>query len=147
MREGGDSKESSELRQGIEPWLTSLFQSEHLSLLVGSGLTMAVETMARGELTDCMRAPPVLETDLVDEIASSAKISALNNNRGGESNVEDFIRVIGDLLRGLEILRYDCSENKNEKDQYTQLKEDYEKIIREFADDVSSIEMGIATAK
>lgn len=144
MREG-DSKESSELRQGIEPWLTSLFQSEHLSLLVGSGLTMAVETMARGELTDCMRAP-VLETDLVDEIASSAKISALNNNRG-ESNVEDFIRVIGDLLRGLEILRYDCSENKNEKDQYTQLKEDYEKIIREFADDVSSIEMGIATAK
>ncbi len=57
MREG-DSKESSELRQGIEPWLTSLFQSEHLSLLVGSGLTMAVETMARGRVNGLYEGPP-----------------------------------------------------------------------------------------
>lgn len=36
-----DKKEKitrSDLRSGIEPWLTSLFQSEHLSLLAGSGL-------------------------------------------------------------------------------------------------------------
>src|SRR5699024_1532902 len=35
-----------ELRNRIEPWLTSLFQSEHLSLLAGSGLTHAVHYMA-----------------------------------------------------------------------------------------------------
>ena len=29
-------------RTRIEPWLTSLFQSEHLSLLCGSGITNAV---------------------------------------------------------------------------------------------------------
>ena len=36
-----------ELRSRIEPWLTSLFQSEHLSLLAGSGLSVAV-TLAAG---------------------------------------------------------------------------------------------------
>ena len=33
-------------RSRIEPWLTSLFQSEHLSLLCGSGLTNAISTLA-----------------------------------------------------------------------------------------------------
>lgn len=32
----------SVFRTRIEPWLTSLFQSEHLSLLCGSGITNAV---------------------------------------------------------------------------------------------------------
>lgn len=36
------------LRTRIEPWLTALFQSEHLSLLVGSGLTYAVHCIATG---------------------------------------------------------------------------------------------------
>ena len=35
-----------DLRSRVEPWLTSLFQSEHLSLLVGSGLTHAVHYLA-----------------------------------------------------------------------------------------------------
>ena len=30
------------LRERVEPWLTSLFQSEHLSLLVGTGLSTAI---------------------------------------------------------------------------------------------------------
>jgi len=34
------------LRSRIEPWLTALFQSEHLSVLVGSGLTHALHRMA-----------------------------------------------------------------------------------------------------
>ena len=33
-------------RSRIEPWLTSLFQSEHLSLLCGSGITNAVSFLA-----------------------------------------------------------------------------------------------------
>ena len=36
----------TDLRSRIEPWLTSLFQSEHLSLLVGSGLTTAIQYAA-----------------------------------------------------------------------------------------------------
>ncbi len=44
--------EPEKLRERIEPWLTSLFQSEHLSLLIGSGLTRAV-----GDLAACNDLP------------------------------------------------------------------------------------------
>ena len=40
--------DKSLFRTRIEPWLTSLFQSEHLSLLCGSGITNAVSFLARG---------------------------------------------------------------------------------------------------
>ena len=33
-------------RTRIEPWLTSLFQSEHLSLLCGSGITRSISLLA-----------------------------------------------------------------------------------------------------
>ena len=38
-----------ELRSRVEPWLTALFQSEHLSLLAGSGLIHAVHRLATGK--------------------------------------------------------------------------------------------------
>ena len=38
------------LRPRIEPWLTALFQSEHLALLAGSGLSHAVHFLATGNL-------------------------------------------------------------------------------------------------
>ncbi|MDY0207748.1 MAG: hypothetical protein RBR82_14170, partial [Pseudomonas sp.] len=46
----GDKEEfgHKELRSRIEPWLTALFQSEHLSLLAGSGLMHAVHHIAAG---------------------------------------------------------------------------------------------------
>jgi hypothetical protein len=36
------------LRPRIEPWLTALFQSEHLALLIGSGLSFSVHRIATG---------------------------------------------------------------------------------------------------
>ena len=39
---------AEKLRPRIEPWLTALVQSEHLSLLVGSGLTHAVHRLGTG---------------------------------------------------------------------------------------------------
>ena len=42
----------SSLRSGIEPWLTSLFQSEHLSLLIGTGLSYSLSKMATTSDTD-----------------------------------------------------------------------------------------------
>ena len=43
-----DSDEPDEkiLRSVIEPWLTAVFQSEHLSLLLGNGFTRAVSISA-----------------------------------------------------------------------------------------------------
>lgn len=32
---------TDELKREVEPWLSAIFQSEHLSVLIGSGLTRA----------------------------------------------------------------------------------------------------------
>src|SRR5688572_8130496 len=37
------------LRERIEPWLTALCQSEHLSLLLGAGVSHATHRIATGE--------------------------------------------------------------------------------------------------
>ena len=42
----GEALSISDLRGRVEPWLTSLFQSEHLSLLIGSGLSTAIQVLA-----------------------------------------------------------------------------------------------------
>jgi len=43
-----DAYSAPNLRKEIEPWLTSLFQSEHLSLLAGTGLTTAIHYRVTG---------------------------------------------------------------------------------------------------
>lgn len=40
--EGSDSPDEKKLRPRIEPWLTAVFQSEHLSLLLGTGITTGI---------------------------------------------------------------------------------------------------------
>ena len=44
---GDEPFDTDKLRPRIEPWLTALVQSEHLSLLIGSGLTHAVHHLER----------------------------------------------------------------------------------------------------
>ncbi len=88
------------LRERIEPWLTALLQSEHLSLLIGSGLTHAVHGAATGKA-----APGMGSTEFGvrgDAIALAAKESALRAGRA-EGNFEDDIRAATELARGLEI--------------------------------------------
>ena len=43
-----DLKDTNKFRKHIEPWLTAVFQSEHLSLLVGSGFTSGVAVASGG---------------------------------------------------------------------------------------------------
>lgn len=38
------------LREKIEPWLTAVFQSEHLALMTGPGLTSAITYMRPGAI-------------------------------------------------------------------------------------------------
>lgn len=46
---GSESFSHRDLRSRIEPWLTALFQSEHLSLLAGAGITHAIHYIAANE--------------------------------------------------------------------------------------------------
>ena len=89
-------------QEHIEPWLSSLCQTEHLNLLVGSGLTIAIGNLAEVE------APSMALTDLgnieyAKEVNLTVSRSAKRLGRG-QPNLEDQLRVIGQLIDGLTIL-------------------------------------------
>lgn len=125
---------SKDLRSRIEPWLTSLFQSEHLSLLIGSGLTHAVHYLAAGRGAAGMSALSL--SNYENEINSKAKESA---NKAGrkEGNLEDQLRVANELLRGLEIL------NDSKADS---LRNELNEGMKNFSQSILNSENGIATA-
>lgn len=88
-------------RPKIEPWLSAIFQSEHFSLLVGSGLTNALAYQAKIVAQGMGRL--LLDGDYKDRIKTSADATASAMERG-EANLEDDFRVALELLRGYEIL-------------------------------------------
>jgi len=132
--EGGQFR-AKDLRQRIEPWLTALFQSEHLSLLAGSGLTHAVHKLATGRLAAGMpRAPLPSYGDLV---LTHADKTAKSAGRDG-ANFEDDIRTANELLNGLRIMTEDISD----------LQQDIQTALQEFALSILKSEQGVvATAE
>lgn len=106
------------LRERIEPWLTALFQSEHLNLLCGSGLTNAISLKAGSNGGANMGKCDF--SVFKDEIETSAKSKAKKAGRD-EGNIEDQIRTAIELLRGLEI------QNSPEA---VKLQQDLNKVIR-----------------
>lgn len=128
------------LRSRIEPWLTALFQSEHLSLLVGSGLTHAVHRMATGKALPGMTAKPLQVYG--KEIGTFAKGSAKQSDRE-EGNFEDHIRTANELLRGIEILWADDTDHKKLPGQ---LRTELGTVILDFASSILAGEAGILNA-
>jgi SIR2-like domain len=136
----GKSVGPDKLRPRIEPWLTALCQSEHLSLLLGSGLSHAVRGI-------CPVGPLAAMTDrdfgeFDKQIRLAAKKSAAATGRG-EGNIEDQIRATADLLRGLEILgTIDEDAQKKAAILYKGLK----KVLSEFAAAILKGEHDVASA-
>mgnify|MGYP003195909648 CR=1 FL=1 len=122
-------------RKRIEPWLTSLFQSEHLSLLCGSGITRSIRLLAHD--TDAKNMGDPVFTNYEKEIELAAKKSAKDCGREN-GNFEDHIRVANDLLRGLKIL--------NKTEEAEKLKEEIDSKISNFAKSILKSEKSIATA-
>jgi len=136
-----------QLKKEIEPWLSAIFQSEHLSLLIGAGLTSAVSFAAGVTSTGMSRLE--LSSLYSEQIQKKANETAKNMNRG-EANFEDDLRIALELLRGLEIIEDTVSYNSlkeeiftklhlfivgiltTEKDFITNLKEDKEEAIIAF---------------
>ena len=123
-----------DLRSRIEPWLTSLFQSEHLSLLVGAGLTHAVHYLAANKAAAGMSALDL--SNYKDEIDNRAKESAKKAGRK-EGNLEDQLRVANELLRGLEILGESKADN---------LRNELNEGMKSFAQSILNSENGIVAA-
>ncbi|HIP34214.1 MAG TPA: fibronectin-binding protein (FBP) [Bacteroidia bacterium] len=97
-----DSIDLQKIRKKIEPWLTTVFQSEHLSLLVGTGLTIALAES--GGFPNRIN----FEGKFNDKIKNKADEEAQKFERG-EANFEDDLRVAIELLKGLVI------QNENEE--------------------------------
>ncbi|WP_435548124.1 hypothetical protein [Desulfobacterium sp. N47] len=89
------------LRPRIEPWLTALCQSEHFSLLLGSGLSHALHYLGTDKVLPGMGLGDFGDEN--DVVNGEAKRTAEASGRG-DGNIEDQIRVANELLRGLEIL-------------------------------------------
>lgn len=124
-----------ELRQRIEPWLTSLFQSEHLSLLVGSGLTHAVHHLATMKCAAGMSALTL--SSYKAEINQAAEKASESAGRK-KGNLEDQLRVANELLRGLEILQ--------KKDEADALREELQAGVLALTKSILASEASIAIA-
>jgi len=122
------------LRGRIEPWLTSLFQSEHLSLLAGSGLTHAVHYLAAGKPAAGMG---VVTLSCHEAAINKAAEETAKNAGRSRGNFEDQLRSASELLRGLEIL---------ENSSATTLREDLKKILTQFSASILACESDIASA-
>ncbi len=88
-------------RDRVEPWLSALLQAEHLNLLVGSGLPVAIAKSAEVPAADMRLAP--LDCDFADAVNEAARIAAQNSGRD-KANVEYQIRSAAELIGGLKIL-------------------------------------------
>lgn len=129
-----------ELRKRIEPWLTALCQSEHLSLLLGAGLSYAIQFIATGHCTPMMSLASFGRFS--DVIAKEVKRSALATNRKN-GNIEDQIRVANELLRGLQILSL---SKKSLHKTVEGLSRRLDKVLAEFADAILKAEREVIRA-
>ncbi|MHB1702807.1 MAG: SIR2 family protein [bacterium] len=109
-KESDDNFDVLKIREKIEPWLTAVFQSEHLSLLIGIGLTNAVMNMTGNKAQDMSRIE--FECKYKENIKKTADNEAKKLDRG-EANFEDDLRVASDLLKALNILENKEKENLN----------------------------------
>lgn len=135
--------DSTELRNSVEPWLTALFQSEHLTLLTGAGISSAVHFLATGNSGAGMGNMEL--SSYVNEIKISSEESAKRSGRG-EANIEDEIRTINELIRGLEIV-VSTGEKSKIADKIKSLKKDLETGITNFANAVLESERNIVASE
>lgn len=95
-----DSPEPDKLRSAIEPWLTALCQSEHLSLLVGSGFSTAAHWLAKNSSGAGMEQ---INFSVFKEQINKSSVAGAKLSGRGTANIEDQIRICNELIRGLEI--------------------------------------------
>lgn len=118
----------------IEPWLSSLLQSEHLALLVGNGLTRAVATTLDIEAVSMNEVE--FEGRNADKVKEFAKKTAETCGRG-EPNIEDQLRAAQTLIEGYRIVY-----EENEDPLKTWL-EQYQNALNTLMKDVLATEEGI----
>jgi hypothetical protein len=90
----------ADARKQIEPWLSAVFQSEHLNVLLGSGFAAAVANAAGGTATNM--AAVAFGSKFDAAIDKHAKDAARTMGRGS-ANIEDQLRSALALYDGLNV--------------------------------------------
>ena len=129
------------LRPQIEPWLSTLFQSEHLSLLVGSGLSTAIYKLAGNKgtkkgLMEYIDEPKGVSSELWNAVRNAAGRSCRKSSGGDNKNftrkkpnLEDQISAMNELINSLNALDAAKTESLvNHKDQINIAKESVSSI-------------------
>ena len=120
------------LRHQIEPWLSAIFQSEHLALLVGNGLSAGLAD-AIGATAATMRIVSSFYPALDTKISAAAEKSAKSMGRS-VANLEDQIRSCLTLLAGLEIIG---------DPQVADLRKGLQRALVQFANSIVKMEASI----
>lgn len=122
-------------RKRIEPWLSAVFQAEHLNLVLGSGFTTAVGYLAGAKATNMAKVKLGSDFDAAIEAHSDAAAKAMNR---GQANIEDQLRSAFAVLEGLQVTAA--------KDA-AKLKAALDKQLAAFLASVLKTESGIASGK
>jgi hypothetical protein len=122
-------------RKRIEPWLSAVFQAEHLNLLLGSGFTTAIGCVAGNVPTSMAKVKFGTEYDAAIDAYADAGAKAMNR---GPANIEDQFRSALALLEGLAVI--DAAKAAN-------LKSAIDKQLSTFLTSLLKTESGIATGK
>jgi hypothetical protein len=125
----------SSARKRIEPWLSAVFQAEHLNLLLGSGFTTAICSIADTSSTGMAKVE--FGTTFDAAINSHAEGGAKEMGRG-LANIEDQFRSAFAALEGQNVL--DAAAAKI-------LKTAIDKQLKRFLDSLLATERGIKNAK
>ncbi len=138
-------EEIDQYRESIEPWLTALCQSEHLSLLTGSGISSAIHHLANGSTGAGMGE---MEFSVFkEEIEKKSKETAQSIGRG-EPNIEDQIRTVNELIKGLDIyLALNKEGDKELTGKLNTLKKEVQEGITTFANNVLESEKNIVLSE
>lgn len=129
-----EPQDPNALRGVIEPWLSAVFQCEHLGLLLGNGFTTAVAVAAEAAPATMNVKPSagVLDQEVYDFAVESAKHAGR-----GEPNIEDYIRSANSLLLGLLI------QKDGRADAWRKA---IEKLMKDLISSVLKTERGIRDA-
>ena len=134
-----------ELREKIEPWLTALFQSEHLSLLTGAGISSAIHFLAIG--TSVAGIDEISFSVFKEQISEMAKETSKKTGRGDEPSIEDKIRTVNELIKGLKIYTSKTTDDTNKLvGDLVKLENELEKGIIQFSNAILESEKNIVTS-
>ena len=135
-----ENPDTERLRKEIEPWLTALSQSEHLSLLIGSGFSLAAYQIAKMQENNGM--PEIEFSVFKDQIQTASEQSAQRSMRGN-ANIEDQIRIANELIKGLEIYCTNNNEDDGLIQEISQLNSELQEGLVKFANHILANEKNI----